>query len=599
MELLERKDMDPRYQWRLTDIYPSSEKFEADFEKAKKAVAAAQGFQGRVREDPLAAVRARFEASKIIGRLFGYAFMKKAEDSANTDSQTLFGRCMGLAVEAESAGAFLEPELLEMDAAEIRRLIDSGEAGEYDVYLSEILRRKPHTLSAAEEKLLSSAGEVLSTPGEVFGMFDNVDVPFPEVTDEEGESRPLTHASYGVLIRSGDERVREEAYRAMMDTFGKFASTVTAMYSGHVKGDIFTMRARKYSTCREMSLDANQIPEKVYDSLIAAVGAAIPSLTRALEIRRKRMGLERLRMWDLYAPILKDFDLDMDYDTAYDTVVSALGVLGRDYTELLEKARNEGWIDVYPNKNKRSGAYSSGCWGVHPYVLLNQTDNLESCFTIAHEMGHALHTWHSEKSQPYAKSDYSLFVAEVASTTNEVLLMRYLMDKYRDDPAATAYLNNQFIESFRTTVFRQTLFAEFEYRAHTLAERGVPLTKENLGDIHFELNKKYYGAAVEVDDCIRSEWMRIPHFYRSYYVYVYATGYCAAAAIADRILREGAPAVEGYKRFLSAGSSVPPIEALKYAGVDMNDEKTVAGSLRVFDEAVTALEKALAEMDKK
>ncbi len=593
MEMRERKDADPRYLWHLTDIYASAEAFEKDFEKAKGMIAEIPAFAGRVREDPMAAVRARFELSKVIGRLYGYAFMKQDEDSGDTAAQTLAGRCMGLIVEAESAGAFLEPELLEMDEEEIRGLIADKDNGEYDVYLSEILRRKPHTLSGPEEKLLSSAGEVLRAPGEIFDMFDDVDVPFPEVTDEEGESRPLSHASYGVLIRSADERVRREAYHAMMDTFGKFASTVTAMYAGNVKGDIFMMRARRYDTCRQMSLDANRIPEKVYDSLVSAVSGAIPALTRALEIRRKCLGLEKLHMWDLYAPIMKDFDLDMDYPEAYDTVIAALGVLGKDYTDLLKKARDEGWIDVYPNRNKRSGAYSSGCWGVHPYVLLNQTDDLESCFTIAHEMGHALHTWHSEKYQPYAKSDYSLFVAEVASTTNEVLLMRYLMDKYRDDPAATAFLNNQFIEAFRTTVFRQTLFAEFEYRAHTLAEAGTPLTKENLGDIHYELNKKYYGAAAEVDESIRNEWMRIPHFYRSYYVYVYATGYCAAAAIADRILREGESAVKDYKRFLSAGCSVPPIEALKYAGVDMNDEKTVAGSLRVFEGAVDALERVL------
>ena len=593
MDIRERKDADPRYMWHLDDIYSSAEAFEKDFEKAKRMVPEFAALAGHVREDPMAAVRARFEIEKLIGRLYSYAFMKQDEDTADTSAQTLSGRCMGLAVQAGSAAAFLEPELLEMDDADIRKLIEDPANRDYDVFLSDILRRKPHTLSGPEEKLLSAAGEVLAAPGEVFDMFDDVDAPFPEVTDAEGETQALTHASYGVLIRSADERVREEAYRAMMGTFGKFASTVTAMYAGHVKGDIFTMRARKYDTCRQMSLDYNQIPENVYDSLISAVSGAIPALTRALEIRKKQLGLKKLHMWDLYAPILKDFDLNMDYPTAYDTVISALGVLGEDYTDLLKKARDEGWIDVYPNKNKRSGAYSSGCWGVHPYVLLNQTDNLDSCFTIAHEMGHALHTWHSEKNQPYPKADYSLFVAEVASTTNEVLLMRYLMDKYRDDRTATAYLNNQFIEAFRTTVFRQTLFAEFEYRAHTLLEGGAPLTKENLGDIHFELNKKYYGAAAEVDDLIRSEWMRIPHFYRSYYVYVYATGYCAAAAIADKILREGESAVKGYKRFLSAGCSVPPIEALKYAGVDMNDEKTVAGSLKVFEAAVDALEKAL------
>ena len=592
-EILERSRMDPAYMWRLEDIYPSEEAFERDMEKAQEISQKAAAWQGRVREDPMQAVRAYFEGSKVLSRLYSYAFMKADEDSADTVSQARQGRVISLAVRLQTASAFLEPELLEMDEEALKALAEDPENADYSVYLQEILRIKPHTLTAAEEKLLSGAGEVLGAPQEIFSMFDDVDAPFPEVTNAEGESEKLTHAGYGVLIRSGDERVRREAYESMMGTFANFSSTVAAMYAGHVKGDLFMMRARKYASCRQMAMDRNQIPEKVYDSLVAAVSGAIPALTRALEIRRKRMGLEKLHLWDLYAPILEDCRLDMDYETAFKTVTEALSPLGEEYAALLKKAHDEGWIDVYPNKNKRSGAYSSDAWGVHPYVLLNQTDDLESCSTLAHELGHAMHTWHSERCQPYPKCGYSLFVAEVASTTNEVLLTRFLMDRFREDRKMTAFLCNQFIESFRTTVFRQTLFAEFELAAHTLAEKGEPLTRENLGQIHYDLNKKYYGAACEMDDMIRSEWMRIPHFYSSYYVYVYATGYCAAVAIADRILREGKSAVEGYRRFLSAGCSVPPIEALKYAGVDMNDEGTVAAALKVFADTVDTLEKAL------
>ncbi len=592
-ELPERNQMDAAYMWHLEDIYPTEEAFEKDFEKASALVGEAEKHQGRVHEAPMEAVEAYFESSKAISRLYSYAFMKKDEDNGNTASVAREGKVMSLYVRMESAWAFLEPELLKMDEETLKALAEDDKYADYSVFLSDILRRKPHTLSAAEEQLLSAAGEVLAAPEEIFSMFNDVDAPFPEVTNEEGESQELSHAGYGVLIRSGDERVRHEAYESMMGTYGKFASTVAAMYAGHVKGDLFRMRARKYSSCREMALDRNQIPEKVYDSLIHAVRGAIPALNRVLEIRRKRMGLEKLHLWDLYAPLLEDCKMEMDYETAYKTVIEALSPLGKDYTDLLKKAHDEGWIDVYPNRNKRSGAYSSDAWGVHPYVLLNQTDDLESCSTIAHEMGHALHTWHSEKHQPYPKSGYSLFVAEVASTTNEVLLTRYLMNRFRNDRKRTAFLCNQFIESFRTTVFRQTLFAEFEYAAHTLAEKGEPLTKENLGQLHWDLNKAYYGGACEMDDAIRSEWMRIPHFYSSFYVYVYATGYCAAVAIADRILKEGQEAVEGYKRFLSAGSSVPPIEALKYAGVDMMDESTVASALKVFEETVDTLEEAL------
>ena len=592
-ELPERNQMDAAYMWHLEDIYPTEEAFEKNFEKASALVGEAEKHQGRVHEAPMEAVEAYFESSKAISRLYSYAFMKKDEDNGNTASVAREGKVMSLYVRMESAWAFLEPELLKMDEETLKALAEDDKYADYSVFLSDILRRKTHTLSAAEEQLLSAAGEVLGAPEEIFSMFNDVDAPFPEVTNEEGESQELSHAGYGVLIRSGDERVRHEAYESMMGTYGKFASTVAAMYAGHVKGDLFRMRARKYSSCREMALDRNQIPEKVYDSLIHAVRGAIPALNRVLEIRRKRMGLEKLHLWDLYAPLLEDCKMEMDYETAYKTVIEALSPLGKDYTDLLKKAHDEGWIDVYPNRNKRSGAYSSDAWGVHPYVLLNQTDDLESCSTIAHEMGHALHTWHSEKHQPYPKSGYSLFVAEVASTTNEVLLTRYLMNRFRDDRKMTAFLCNQFIESFRTTVFRQTLFAEFEYAAHTLAEKGEPLTKENLGQLHWDLNKAYYGGACEMDDAIRSEWMRIPHFYSSFYVYVYATGYCAAVAIADRILKEGQEAVEGYKRFLSAGSSVPPIEALKYAGVDMMDESTVASALKVFEETVDTLEEAL------
>ena len=592
-ELKERGQMDEKYLWHLQDIYASSEAFEADLESCRALLDAMAAWKGRVKEDPMAAVRAYFDGMKRFTRLYSYAFMKQDEDGGNAEAQARSSRTMSLIVQAQSATAYLEPELLEMDADALKALIDDPANSDYSVYLSEILRRKPHTLSAAEEQLLSSAGEVLGAPGDIFSMFDDVDAPFPEVTREDGESMVLTHAGYGVLIRSKDERVRREAYEAMMGTFAKFASTVTAMYAGHVKADMFTMRARKYPTCREMALDNNQIPVAVYDSLVEAVHKALPSLEKALQVRKARLGLQTMHMWDLYAPIMDDFDLDMDYETAYQTVITALAPLGKDYTDLLQKAHDEGWIDVYPNKNKRSGAYSSSCYGVHPYVLLNQTDDLESCSTIAHEMGHALHTWHSEHAQPYPKADYSLFVAEVASTTNEVLLMRYLMKQYQGDRKATAFLCNQLIEAFRTTVFRQTLFAEFELRAHTLAEQGQALTKESLCAIHRELNETYYGSVCEMDDLIGNEWMRIPHFYSSYYVYVYATGYCAAVAIADRILSEGEEAVKGYKRFLSAGCSVPPIEALKYAGVDMNDPRTVERALKVFDETVDMLREAL------
>ncbi len=589
-ELKPRSEMDPKYTWKLSDIFPDDEAFEQELRSLEEALPAVSAFRGKVAQDPKAVIRADFDLRRRLSILYSYAFMKQDQDGADTHAQDMAGRAMSFIVRCRAEGSFLEPELLAMPEEELKALRDAEDFSDYSVYLSELLRMKPHTLSAAEEKLMAAAGEVLQAPGEIFDMFDDVDVPFPKVVNEAGEEEELSHAGYGVLIRSRDRDVRRRAYEAMMGTFGKFASTVTAMYDGNVKADLFRMRARGYASCREMELFANQIPEKVYDNLIAAVTAALPDLNRALEVRRKRLGVEELYPYDLYAPIFDQAEMKMPYEQACDTVLKALAPLGESYCGLLKKAFSEGWIDVYPNKNKRSGAYSSDAWGVHPYVLLNHTDDLESCFTIAHELGHAMHTWHSEHSQPFPKADYSLFVAEVASTTNEVLLMHYLMDRYAGQPQILAMLCNQFVEAFRTTVFRQTLFAEFEWKAHRMAEQGQSLTKDSLKQVHEDLNRKYYGAVCRMDDLIGWEWMRIPHFYRSFYVYVYATGYCAAVAIADRILHQGAPAVEGYLKFLSAGCSVPPIEALRYAGVDMEDESSVRGSLQVFARMTRQLE---------
>ena len=588
-----RAEMDKAYLWHLEDIFPTDDAFEKEMAAIRDELPRLSAFRGRVAEDPKAAIRTSFEIRKRLEVLYSYAFMKQDQDGADTHSQDMASRGMSLIVSARTAGAFLEPELLLMPEDALKEMMADADFGEYSVYLSELLRQKAHSLSPEEERLMASAGEVLRAPGEIFDMFDDVDIPFPEVNDESGTPVKLTHANYGVLIRSGDRAVRRAAYEAMMGTFGRFASTVTAMYAGHVKGDIFTASARRYPNTRAMALDSDNIPEKVYDSLIKAVEGALPALKKVLSLRKKVLGVETLMPYDLYAPLVKDADKSMSYGEAFDTVIEALKPLGGDYAVLLKKARDEGWIDVYPNLNKRSGAYSGGAYGVHPYVLLNHTDDLESCFTLAHELGHSMHTWYSEHAQPYAKADYTLFAAEVASTTNEVLLTRYLMDKYKGDRTVMAMLCNQFIESFRTTVFRQTLFAEFEWQAHRMAEEGRSLNKDDLKALHRSLNEKYYGPVCEMDDLIGWEWMRIPHFYRSYYVYVYATGFCAAAAIADRILREGAAAVEGYKRFLSAGCSVPPIEALRYAGVDMEDEASVAGSLKVFAETADRLAELL------
>lgn len=594
-ELKKRSEMDPKYQWRLTDIYADDAAFEADFQAVARMVKDFAAFEGKVQDDPRAAIRAYFAIDRKMDKLYGYASMKHDEDSGNDAYQAAYSRTRSLYVQAMSTAAFMEPELLAMPEESLRALIEDADFADYSVYLSSLLRQKPHCLDAAQEQLLAAAGEVLGGPHDIFNMFDSVDVPFPEVTDEDGHKIRLTHANYGALIRSHNRAVRREAYEAMMGTFGKFAATVGATYAASVKGDLFTARARHYASCRAASLEPVQIPEQVYDSLLAAVENALPILTRVLKLRQKKMGLDTLHMYDLYTPIIEGFDLKMNYEQAFQLVKEALAPLGEDYLALLQRAHDEGWIDVYENKNKRSGAYSSGCYDVHPFVLLNHTDDLNGASTLAHELGHAMHSWHSDRALPYAKAGYSLFVAEVASTCNEVLLLRHLLNKFKDDSKAVAYLCNQFIEEFRTTVFRQTMFAAFEKESHLMAERGEALTHQALTDVYRKLNEKYYGGACEMDDFIGYEWLRIPHFYRAFYVYQYATGFSAAVAIADRILTLGDEAVQDYKKFLSAGGSVPPIEALKYAGVDMNDPATVSGALQVFADTVDRLEKALAE----
>ena len=403
----------------------------------------------------------------------------------------------------------------------------------------------------------------------------------------------LTHGNYGPLLRSRDREVRREAFEGMMGTFEKFGSTVTAMYAGAVKRAVFTARARHYDSARQASLAPLEIPESVYDNLLSAVEDALPALTEYMDIRRKKLGVDAVHMYDLYVPMIADFDLKLTFPEAFELVCEGLAPLGEEYIAKLREGYAGGWIDVYENKNKRSGAYSWGCYGVHPFVLLNHTDDLGGAMTVAHELGHSMHTYYSNKAQPYVKSNYSLFVAEVASTCNEVLLMRYLMKKYADDPKASAFLHNQLLEEFRTTVFRQTMFAAFEKEAHAMYERGEALTKESLSQMYYGLNEKYYSGGCEVDRLIASEWMRIPHFYRNFYVYQYATGFSAAVAIATRILNEGESAVKDYKRFLSAGCSVPPIEALRYAGVDMEKPDAVKDAMRVFAETVADLKKII------
>ena len=592
-ELKDRNEMDKRWQWHLEDIFPTEAAYEAAYAQAQQAVEHMAAWQGRVQENPRQAIRDADALNLRLDHLAAYALMHRDEDGSDPVRQTRAAKFQSLAIAAGSAVAFLDPELLSLPSETLTALMNDPEFSDYSETLRLLLLQKPHTLPAEQEKLLAQAGDALGVPHDVFSMFNDVDLPLPQVKNEAGESVQLTHGNYGMFIRSRNRNVRKEAFEAMMGTFRSFGATMTACYAGAVKAAVFQARARHYASARQASLAPREIPEAVYDNLLSAVEEGLPALKEYMDIRKKLLGVDELHLYDLYVPMISDYDMKLSYEEACDLVCEGLSPLGEAYVAKLREGFDSGWVDVYENKAKRSGAYSWGCYGVHPFVLLNHTDDLYGAMTIAHEMGHSMHTYYSNLNQPFVKSNYSLFVAEVASTCNEVLLMRHLMKKYENDPKASAFLCNQLLEEFRTTVFRQTMFAAFEKEAHAMYERGEALTDEALSGMYYALNQQYYGGGCVVDDAISSEWMRIPHFYRNFYVYQYATGFSAAVAIATRILKEGEPAVWDYMKFLSAGCSVPPIEALRFAGVDMEKPDAVKEGMRVFAQTVEDLKKLI------
>ena len=584
-----RSQQDPRTLWDLTALYQTEAAFEQDFEKAKCQLEQVKAWQGRVQEDPRAAIRESTAMDETLEKLYTYAGLHRDEDTGDEQRQALAARMESLIVKAQSETAFLSPELLMLPDETLEEMQKDPAFSDYSEMIRLLRREKSHILPAEQEALLAAMGEVMDAPDDIFSKFNDVDLPLPKVPDEEGNMVQLTHGNFGPLLRSRNREVRKAAFEGMNGTFEKFRSTVSAAYAGSVKGDVFRARARKYESARQASLYPLEIPETVYDNLLTEVENALPALSEYMQIRKEKLGVEELHLYDLYVPIISDFDMKLSYEEACELVCEGLQPLGEEYIATLREAFKGGWIDVYENKGKRSGAYSWGCYGAHPYVLLNHTDDLGGAMTLAHELGHAMHSFYSNQKQCFVKAGYSLFVAEVASTCNEVLLMRHLLKKFEDNKPAKAFLLNQLLEEFRTTVFRQTMFAAFEKESHTMYERGEAITGDVLCQIYLDLNKKYYGRECVVDPVIENEWMRIPHFYRNFYVYQYATGFSAAVAIANRILKNGAPAVEDYKKFLSAGSSVPPIEALKYAGVDMSQPTAVQEAMQVFADTVSQL----------
>ncbi|MBQ6384279.1 MAG: oligoendopeptidase F [Clostridia bacterium] len=592
-QLRKRNEIDAKYKWNLSHIFQNDAAWEKAFDKAMGEIDRISAFDGKVAEDPKGAIRTFFEISEEIMPVFEYAFLRKETDNADPVAQGLKGKSIQLIVKAQTAGAFLQPELLEMPTEQLEALQADPDMKDYDAFLRTILLSKPHTLPKEQERLIAMMGEVSGAPDDIFTALSEADMKLPPIILADGSEQELTEGNYSTFIHGRDRDVRRQAFHNLLSTYEKFGNTIAATYGASVKNDQFQADAHHFDSARQAAMKPLEIPESVYDNLIEVVHEYLPVLQDYLRLRKQLLNLEELHLYDLYTPIVSDFEMKLPYDEAFELVLQGLKPMGEDYLAKLREARDGGWIDVYPSAGKSSGAFSSGgLRKVHPYVLLNHNDNLDSAFTIAHELGHSMHSFYSNTNQPAPKSDYSLFVAEVASTCNEAVMQRYLMETFRE-PKAQAFLLNHFLEQFRTTVFRQTMFAEFEKISHDMAQQGIPLTKESLSEAYFKLNETYYGETCFMDPEIASEWMRIPHFYRAFYVYVYATGLCAAVTLSDKILNEGEEAVRNYRKFLSAGCSVPPIDALKLAGIDMSSPEPVRKAMEVFKETVQKMKEAV------
>ena len=580
-----RQDADKKYMWRTEDLFPTDGAWEEKYKALESKAALMEGYKDSMTKGG----RKLFEAleffhsiSEELDRIYVYAYMKFHVDSTDPKYQTLSGKADSLAVKIMSLSSFIVPKISELSEEDVNRFYsDFPKLRLYEHFIENILRRKTHTLSEAEERLLASADDIASSAQTIFTMINEADMAFPDVEDSNGRRLALSHGRYVPYLESGDRVLRKSAFDTLYETYLKQKNTIAATYNASVKKDIFFADARKYNSALDMALDDDNIPASVYDNLIEAVHEALPLLHRYVALRKRLLGVDELHMYDLYAPLVKDIDWKVPYEEAKVTVKKALAVMGEEYTNALQEGFDGGWIDVYENKGKRSGAYSWGAFGGHPYVLLNHNDTVNSMFTVAHEMGHALHSYFTWKTQPFVYSGHKIFVAEVASTCNEALLMEYLL-KTEADPERQKYLVNYFMEQFRGTLFRQTMFAEFEKKAHEMSASGTPLNCENLSKVYHDLNRLYFGDGITVDEYIDIEWARIPHFYNAYYVYQYATGYSAAIALSRKILSEGKPAVDRYMDFLSKGSSEYSIDLLKGAGVDMSSKKPVEEAMEVF-----------------
>lgn len=590
-----RSEINEEFKWRMEDVYENEDLWRNDIEEANKLFPELAKMQGRIAksaENFKYTIEIMTKIEMIVDKVYFYANQKYYEDLGNSKYHTFSDEAMELYTKLYTVNSFVEPELLEIPKDIIDRYLNENDMEDYRQYFDDLFRQKEHVLSAEMENVLARTQEFSNGPVDIFNVLNNVDLKFPEIEDSDGIKKPLSHATLNIYLESKDRKVRENAFKTLYNSYGAFKNTLSTIYINSLKKDAFYADIRGYKSSREMFLSSNNIPEEVYDNLIKTVNDNLGLLHRYIRLRKKVMGVSELHLYDVYTPMVESYNKTISYDNAQKMVLEGLKPMGDEYISLLEEGFNNHWIDVYENEGKKSGAYSWCVYGTHPYVLLNYQPNLNNVFTIAHEMGHALHSYYSNANQSYSNSSYKIFVAEVASTCNEALLINDLINN-ASDKEEKAFLINHFLEQFRTTLFRQTMFAEFENIVHSMVDNSEPLSCDIMCEKYYELNRKYFGDDIIVDKDIEMEWARIPHFYSSFYVYQYATGFSAAVALAKKILSEGDSAVEDYKKFLKSGCSDYPIEVLKYAGVDLGKPEPIKCAMEMFGELLDEFEKII------
>lgn len=590
-----RSEINDKDKWRVNDIYASDEAWESDYKEAVTISETDCAYKGKLSKGEdifYNALKEYYETEYMSERIYVYAFMKYYEDTSNPVYQTMSGKAQLVMIKLSEKYAFLEPEILTISDETMQKYLEDERIIKYKHIIEDMLEQKQHSLSEKEEELLAKCGQISSVPNEIFSKFNNADVKFSTIKDENGNEVELTNGKYSMFMESRNREVRKSAFYSLYKGYGDYINTLAAAFYGNVKQAVFYAEARKYESTLDMYLSGSFIPKTVYTNLISTVNDNLDLMHKYVAIRKKALGVSELHFYDIYAPMVEDYTIQVSYEEAKDITLKALAPLGKEYTDKVKEGFETGWVDVYENVGKRTGAFSWGAYGTHPYVFLNFTGILNDIFTVVHEMGHAMHTYYSNSNQPYEYAGYKIFVAEVASTCNEALLIRYLLDNCTD-VKEKKYLLNHYLEQFKGTLFRQTMFAEFEMNAHAAAEKGEVLNADMLCRMYKELNEKYFGTDMYIDEQISYEWARIPHFYTPFYVYQYATGFSAAIAIAAGILSGDENVLKGYKKFLSGGSSMHPIELLKLCGIDMNSPKVVADALAVFKNILQEWEKVV------